>query len=297
MSDLYIRPTTTATLQMLAEKTASVATRGKAIRIPSISVLLQRIADHPALPEIIAATLNNPPGAVTPTAAPAAVAVRPPKPVSETLAWIGINGLDISVYFPEKNEAFKDVVKALGYHWNSPRWSRQLTERSGSPAERAAELGHRLLADGFCVVIADPAIRGAAIRGEYAPEQRRWVLAIAKGEYAGWLALTWPYGENLFDRAMEITGAKYDKPHVVVPSDHFDQVEDFARLFGFQISEKAQAVIDAAKQFRANALVVEVPAPAKPTPYASGKTKLKAPQRVEIDEYLLDDGYGDEYAD
>jgi hypothetical protein len=286
-SGIYLPPEARAEYQKLAEKTGSRSTRGK-YPGPSIAVLLRRIIENPSLCELIAAALNNPAGGFSPAISPA-VALRPLRPQTETLAWLFLSGKTLSTYFPEKHDGFNDIVRGVGLRWRAPNWSRDLDGDAGKPADRLAELGHRLLDAGFVVVIQDAAVRAAAASGQYEVEYRRWVKARTKGEFAGWFALVWPWGEDFFKAAMRISGARYDKPVVIVPPEHYAEVEDFAGHNGFQISKGAMKVRQAAREFRERALVVDVPPPGQPLPTVNGRRKLEIPDDIQIDPDLLDD--------
>ena len=60
-----------------------------------------------------------------------------------------------------KNEDFISLVKSKHYKWDSEDkcWYRNLTEQTGTYSDRAAEIGHELLKNGFCICIHDTPCR------------------------------------------------------------------------------------------------------------------------------------------
>src|SRR6185437_6784356 len=98
---------------------------------------------------------------------------------------------------------------------------------------------HTLLSKGFIIRIIDDALRAAAVAGTYTPECTRWITKMVNGQYAGWFCITWPRGDDLYDAARRLPGSRYDAPRVVVPGEQFEQVQDFATRYGFQLSAGA----------------------------------------------------------
>lgn len=204
-----------------------------------------------------------------------------------TAAEIRILANRVEAHLPEKDEAFRDVVKALGYTWSGTCWSKAIDPATNPAADRAAELGNRLLAAGFPVRIQDPAIRAAAIAGQFAPEQRRWIKLRTSGEHAGKLVICWPREDDLYSVAKALSGARYDKPNIVIPVDRYEAVLDFAEAYGFAISPAAQAAIDTARIAHDAALIAK-PAKAPKAPTGPGP---KPAATGEIADELRDEGF------
>ena len=167
---------------------------------------------------------------------------------------------EIKVYF-EKNDDFIEVVKGLRYEWKGV-WKREINHLTGTATDRAAELGNKLLNAGFPISILDAEIRRKAIEADYEPECDRWVQLRVKGDYKGWLAITW-YGkdDDLYDKARRLTGSRWSKPSVVVKAEYYQEIEDFANLLGFKFSESALQRIEEVKAIKEAAKVVK---PAEP---------------------------------
>lgn len=203
------------------------------------------------------------------TSAAAAMAESTVRPEADetipTVTEIRVFSDRVDAILPEKNDAFRGVVKAIGYTWTGTCWSRAIDAAAGPVSDRAAELGNRLLAAGFPIRIHDPAIRSAAISGQFAPEHRRWIKLRTSGEHAGKLVICWPREDDLYSVAKALSGARYDKPNIVIPVDRHEAVLDFAEAYGFAISPSAQTAIDAARAARAAALLA--------TPAKAPKTK------------------------
>jgi hypothetical protein len=232
---------------------------------------------------------SAPPAAIV-EAAKAEATVYPEKAVSNLVAEITVKNNTIEIHYPERNEGFRVLVKKLGYQWENG-WARKITERTGSAVDRAAEAGNKLLAAGFPIRIYDETVRQKAISGEYEPECRRWVQVRLSGEYEGWLAINWDgHNEDLYRAAKKIAGARWSNPSMVVPSENYLEVLDFAEMYKFNISQKAKEVIENAKALREVSLTTGVKVPKSerlPKPGDKPET-LEVPQEVDIDDEFRD---------
>lgn len=223
--------------------------------------------------------------------ASAEATVRPENPVTETPAEIRIVGETVEIIFPEKRDDFRELVKEkLHMEWFGSSWKRKIINKNGAPQDRAAEAGHRLLATGFVIRIFDTELREKAIRGEYEPECTRWVQKRTTGDYKGWLAINWERNEDFYNAAKRISGARWSRPSVVVPPANFEEVLDFAKMYGFKVSEMAQEAIEQARRIKDAALTVRVELPAEPSKeLATGKPPvLDVPQEVGIADEFRD---------
>lgn len=225
--------------------------------------------------------------------AKAEATVRPENPVTETVAEIRVLEDAIEVEFPERRDDFWEIVKKrLQMEWAGKFWRRNLTFKAGSPADRAAEAGHRLLAAGFSVRIFDEDIRSRAIAGSYEPEQTRWIQRRAQGEHEGWFAINWQYPDDFYGAAKAIRGSRYSKPSVVVPPEQYEAVLDFANLYGFRLTEKAQEIAGAAMRAKENSLIAKVgPLPEREFVVATGRPPvLEVPTEVAVADEFRDEG-------
>jgi len=142
----------------------------------------------------------------------------------------------------EKNEVFRTIVKKLGYNWNG-QWEKEIKETTGTPEDRAAELGSHLLNAGFAISILDDAVRNNAACGNYEPECKKWIY---RRTGTNKLALNWPKGESeeIYKNARKIPASKWDNPSVIVDVSHYEEVEDFAEIYGFKFTESAKNLIN-----------------------------------------------------
>ncbi len=223
--------------------------------------------------------------------AKAEATVRPESPVTETIAEIRVLDSAVEISFPERRDDFRETVKGMGYRWDNGCWRRKLLTKNGTPQDRAAEAGHRLLAAGFPVRIYDEAIRAKAIAGDYDSECARWVQLHTGEKYTGWLAITWKRPDDYYGAAKRIAGARWSSPSMVIPPENFDEVLDFAQMHGFQVSQAAQEAIEAARVARDKTLTVSVSQPRDAARVVADgvPSVLEVPQEVEIDESLRDD--------
>jgi hypothetical protein len=202
-------------------------------------------------------------------------------------AKITVQDNQVSTWF-EINDKFKGTVKALGYRWNGTAWIKEISETTGTSAERAAELGNKLLNAGFPVVILDKEIRENAINAKYEPEHTRWIYHRISGEYKDWFAIEWSEdNKDLYESAREITRSRWSKPAVVVDPKFYSQVEDFANMYGFRFTRAAQGVLDKAKAIHDSAITVKPAEPKEEEKKNGLKDILKSSKEVLPD--LMDD--------
>lgn len=206
------------------------------------------------------------------TETPAAETVETPVTVPETathtgVAEISVRDGEVSVLYG-RDDDYIAVVKGLGYRYDGARkrWRKAITQTTGSAAERAAELGSKLLNAGFAVRIEDPQIRAAAVRGDYEPETARWIDAVpAGGSYAGWLSIAWGRDDrDMYDRARRLRRSRYDHGRVVVPATEWQDVMDFAGIYDYRLTDAARAAVEAQQR----SMEIVSPAPARAAGYA-----------------------------
>jgi len=217
--------------------------------------------------------------------------VRPESPETETVTEIRTLSDRITVHFHEKLEKFRLIMRKHGFTWSEFYWERQLNARNGSVQNRAAEIGHTLLANGFIIRIYNESIRQAAISGTYQEEQTRWISVYTTGSNKGNLCISWSRDEDYYRAAKSLPTAKYVKPNIAVDIEHFEDILDFAEINGFSISDAAQNAIDAAEQIKEKSLVVHIePIETEQRIKMSDKPeKLAVPDDVDINDELLDE--------
>jgi len=220
--------------------------------------------------------------------------VRPERPVTPSIARISFDGDRLRCYFPEKRDAFWEVMRDRSLYWEPPFYTRKISGDE-TRRHRAAELAHHLLATGFCVKV-ETAVMQMAISQTYDPEPRRVVTTVngkkhQDGEYAGWFLIWWHHGEDCYDAAKRLPGARYSRPNVVVPPESFAEVLDFAGMYQFQVAPQAQALADKAQAEQDAALIVSLSMPLTPKlkRQPPKPPKLTVPKVVDIDDELLDD--------
>lgn len=247
--------------------------------------------------------------------------LRPEQPILSTPVTIRAQeeARTLTVRLPDYHERFRLTMRDLCYTWDGSArvWERILPPTAGAVAHRLAELADALVDAGFAVRFAETGetldnsdlaqhAYQLALSGDWEPEHWRWVKALLGGGYAGWLQLWWERhrapGVDLYTAARRIRGSRYAARHVIVPVGSADEVEDFAAAYDFRFTEKAQALIDAAREELAHGVVLATPRgkrrrqaqqqqPAVPiVPLATGDRPpvLPIPPVVEIAEELRD---------
>ena len=219
--------------------------------------------------------------------------LRPPKPVTESIAVVSYSGSLLRAYLPEKNDRFRAVMKNRGLTWDwvEREYSRLLEKWAGPTADRAAELGHVLLNAGFSVEIADD-LAQMILAVSYEPEKRRRIVSVVAGRHTGWLAVLWPRDDDHWQIARRLPGSRYSKPHLVVPPDQFEAILDFAERYDFHITRLAREALDAAAARKRAALIVDLPLPDTRAQQAASSS----PTTVDgIDLELVDDDLDDDH--
>lgn len=182
--------------------------------------------------------------------------LQPPKPISSLIANLAINGNTIIAKLP-RNEIFRKVIRDLGYHWNYTQWERKIDVRWHGPVlDRFIELAHTLVLTGFIVELPDETPQNRVVTGDYQAECKRWIRMVVSGQYIDWFSLSWGRADDLYTAARRLPGSRYNPPNVVVPTDAYLEILDFAEQHGFRLSERAQQQADAAAKRRASAVMI-----------------------------------------
>lgn len=214
--------------------------------------------------------------------------VRPESPVTETVAEIRPLESSVEVNFPEKHEDFRGIMKSLGFKWEDG-WKRNIGVTTGAVKDRAAEAGNKLLLAGFIIRIYDAEIRQAAISGAFESECSRWITRRKDGDkFAGWFSIRW-YEDNqkLYNASRKLPRSKWYEKSVVVPPEFFAEVLDFASMYGFKLSEKAQEVAESARAAKDATLTASAGKKKTEKPVNPIIPTLK-PEEFEADENLRD---------
>lgn len=223
----------------------------------------------------------------------AEITVRPEDPKTETVAFIKFEDETIEINFPERREDFRQIVKGRGFEWNGLQscWIRKITIFSGPVLDRVAEVGHLLLGRGFVVRIPDMTAREMAVTGQYQKEQTRWIKESTSDKYKGSFAISWNRDrEDLYDVARQLPGSRWDRTVVTVPPERFEEVLDFAGIYGFKLSQAALNVVERARAIKEASLVARVEVPREGKVHMSSAIPiLQVPDEVTIDEELRDD--------
>jgi hypothetical protein len=181
----------------------------------------------------------EPPAAIV-EAANAEATIYPEKSVFNLVAEVSVKNDVLAASYPERNEEFRQLMRKFNLNWDDG-WNRKIGKFNGSIQDRAVELANHILIAGFPVRIYDAEIRRRAVAGEFNPEPVRWIKAMIKGDYQGWLTITWPYGgPNFYDAAKKIPGSRWRDHAMLIPSESYQEVLDFADMYKFSISGGAR---------------------------------------------------------
>lgn len=152
---------------------------------------------------------------------------------------IHFDGVRVTAVY-EKDEDFRRIVKSMDFVWKDA-WTCKPGEMNGTAEDIAAELGARLLNNGFAVRFDSQEILDKAVAGDYNPMCHRWI----KSSYDGF-GIIWGREDDLYHQAKSLPGAKYVSISgcVNVPERSWAAVVDFAARYGCRITAKAQEKLD-----------------------------------------------------
>lgn len=145
-----------------------------------------------------------------------------------------------------KDSDFMEAVKSLGYRWSGAAWYKDINEYTGNSDDRAAELGNKLLLDGFTVQFPNVESKNMGISGNFALENDRWIKYRSDGEK---LAVCWT-GKNdiLYRASKKLPGAYWKSGAMLVNIEFYKEILDFAETMGFFVSQTAQKEIEKYKK-------------------------------------------------
>lgn len=146
------------------------------------------------------------------------------------------------IILSKKDQLIIDTVKKQGCKWDSDkyRWYHVTGVVNGTAEDRMAEIGNALLNAGVPVIIHDAKIRKNAISGIFEPKHLRWILSGDSDR----IRIYWAYMDNdLYKRAKELPYARYKDGSVFVSAKYYNEIRDFAKLYDFKFSDKAEAAL------------------------------------------------------
>ena len=210
------------------------------------------------------------------------------QPVSDIVCELTLEGDVIAADYPARDEGFHAAIRAARFRWSGRRWSRTVDGFQGDPVDRVAEVAQCLIGHGFLVRVHHPAALAKAISGNFEPEQTRWVsVASGMADHDGWYALTWLYGDNMYEVAKSLPGARWVSPTLLVPPGAHASVADFAARYDFRMTPDAERIADAQRAAVLGGVTV-VPKAAKPRPGPQAGMPVIPTTETGIDAELLD---------
>lgn len=219
--------------------------------------------------------------------------LRPAEVVSETIVSITTYGNIISVSFPQFLDSFRLLIKRLGYNWDKPYWTRILNHKSGLTEDRYIELCSTLLSKNFIISIDKIELQEKIINQDYQEEQTRWIVAMIRGNYQNWIGISYNrQKENYYHQSRLLPNSRYDKPYIVINPIFYDQIQDFAQLYNFSITEKALNLLEKAKASKLAQIRVEL-RPKIDT--KKGTSALARGEKKSVSTHLI--GVADEFLD
>lgn len=167
--------------------------------------------------------------------------VRPSEPKYDGVVEIVEQDSKIVLKYPRDYD-FINLVKSYDYKWDGA-WHRNITEMTGSFADRAAEIGHTLLKKGFSICIHDDNTKEKAINGIYEEEHHRWISSIKDSNE---LLIKWSgMDRSLYQKARKIKSAKWISGlGMSVDIAFYKEIEQFAKENDFRFTIKTKEKIE-----------------------------------------------------
>lgn len=187
--------------------------------------------------------------------------LSPKNPQFPGIVEIKGNDEEISAFY-EKNDRFREIIRQMDYEWNGRCWFRRLTPYRGSFRDRAAELGNVLLKNGFTVSITDKEAREGAVNGDFSPEHKRWITKSKKGLFF-FIPLSSSIPREVVLNLKKIPTAAYHSGGIFLEPSHYEELEDFAEMYGFRFDREAGELLHA---YRDTLQQVPHVSPAAPQP-------------------------------
>jgi hypothetical protein len=182
------------------------------------------------------------------------ILIRPSTIKTETICRIAIASNSVHLIFPEKRDDFKGIVKRFLYAWDGI-WTRSFPQ-SVDLIDRAAEIGNELLINKFCIQVDNDLLKSRIVGQTFVPEAFKLVQRATAGIYKDWFVFRYPKSEDWYAEIMRITAARYADGSIYVPSEHFLEIEDFAEINGFVLSDAALDLAASAKLLKESALII-----------------------------------------
>lgn len=204
--------------------------------------------------------------------------VKPENTITDTVVTISHTDTKIMVKFPERNEAFRKLIKySLSFQWSEYDFCWIRSNFWGSVTDRVSEIGRVLLEVGFIVDFPTEEILQNALNKNYIEEPVAYIRrVIAETEFKDNFIVVWRYGHSLYDNAMRIKGARYCKPYVCIPKQRYREITDFSDIHNCALSEGALELAKEAQAELEGAIIFSVkPDRIKPSDNFSVLDELK----------------------
>jgi hypothetical protein len=192
---------------------------------------------------------------LVPDAPPKPTIIRPRDAVSSVICRVVASDRLISLFYPEKREDFRLLVKSFRYQWTT-HWQRKF-KGVVDIVDRAAEISHEILLLGIPVQIDSEVTRDRLLSSSFVPESFKRVMGYIADPYNGWFTFEYPKGEDWYSEIMKITAAKYVDGLIVAPPEQFAEVEDFAEINDFELTEKALSIAANARSIAESAIIFQ----------------------------------------
>lgn len=217
--------------------------------------------------------------------------LRPETPKTEAIYKASFKENTIYIQSPEKHDDMYKIVKDFDciWQWSTKSWYRKIGELSSPVTHRLAELCSLLLNAGFIIDIDDNSIISMIQNQSYEFECKKWIVT-GRGDFEGWLRVYWKYPKDLYNQALKIQGSKYDSAYkgICVPSEHYQEVLDFANIYECKIHPKARAIIENAKKIKESQISISLELKKDKKDNYSNIPKLFVPDKINIPEKFID---------
>lgn len=210
-----------------------------------------------------------------------ALIVRPEAQEHSGYVTLSINNSDVIRASYPKDEKFREIIKAAHFTWSPVYhvWERNIRARNGSIFDRIADIAIELVKAGFAVLLPDKGTLEKVLHPEsIAPEQRKWILFLNSNA----VKVIFDRDETIYNAVKSLPWYRWDRDeraNTVIAKDPA-AIRDFAELYGFTISEKAEEVLKESERKLNKAITINIDGKKEAQPSDPLRSILDSPADV-----------------
>ncbi|SFO08970.1 hypothetical protein [Xenorhabdus japonica] len=193
--------------------------------------------------------------------------IQPENPVEKISTLVTAYSDEVHLEFDGDNGQFIQIVHSYGFKYKDglKKWILRIKWDSGDSKDRAAEIIHALLKNGFPVSTINESIRKMAINASFEPKYPRWIYFSVRSNNKNYVFISWNDKANLTKEIKMLDGAieSYARPNLwKIRVEQWASIRDFAEIHRFKITSEAEAQLKMAENKEKSRLIVgSIPEP------------------------------------